>query len=188
MERTLNKCLASKIHGLDSVRGTSLIAYQSLPLFMSDDARPGWDKYFMNLTESIALRGTCTRRRIGALIINEHKEIVASGYNGNPRGQAHCSDMGCIRDIQGIKSGDKMEVCTAVHAEMNALIQAGREARGGTLYCTVLPCNTCAKMILNAGIKRVVYRDDYPEHMGLLLLKELGMTVDCTGHSQEPSI
>jgi dCMP deaminase len=140
--------------------------------------RISWDEYFMNIAEDVALRSTCIRRQIGCVIVNSiTKEIVASGYNGNPRGQAHCTDMGCIRDIKGLPSGEKSEVCTAVHAEQNALIQARTGSRGATLYCLIMPCNTCAKMIVNAGIKRVVYRDEYPEEMGKELMKELGVEV-----------
>ena len=102
---------------------------------------------------------------------------MSTGYNGNPRGQKHCSEIGCIREELNIPSGEKSEVCTAVHAEQNALLQAGKGSRGSTLYTTVMPCNTCAKMIVNAGIRRVVYTDTYPETMGLDLLVELGVEV-----------
>jgi dCMP deaminase len=139
--------------------------------------RISWDEYFMNIAEDVAKRSTCIRRQIGAVIVNTKKEIVATGYNGNPRGQKHCSEIGCIRDIENIPSGERSEVCTAVHAEQNALIQAGTRSRDGTMYCIILPCNTCAKMIANAGIKRVVYKDAYPEKMGLQLLEELGIEV-----------
>jgi dCMP deaminase len=140
--------------------------------------RISWDEYFMNIAEDVAKRSTCTRRQIGAVIVNsETKEIVATGYNGNPRGQAHCSKIGCIRDTLKIPSGEKSEVCTAVHAEQNALMQAGTGSRGATMYCLIMPCNTCAKMIVNAGIKRVVYRDEYPEAMGKRLLRQLKVKV-----------
>jgi dCMP deaminase len=140
--------------------------------------RVSWDEYFMNICEDVAKRSTCTRRVIGAVIVNGvTKEILATGYNGNPRGQDHCTNMGCIRDKLKIPSGEKSEVCTAVHAEQNALLQAGMKARDGTMYCLIMPCNTCAKMIVNAGIRRVVYRDEYPEEMGKYLLKELGVEV-----------
>ena len=140
--------------------------------------RVSWDEYFMNIAEDIAQRSTCSRRQIGAVIVNGvTKEIVATGYNGNPRGQDHCTDMGCIRDKLQIPSGEKSEVCTAVHAEQNALLQSGMRSRDGTMYCLIMPCNTCAKMIVNAGIRRVVYRDEYPEEMGKSLLKELGVEV-----------
>lgn len=140
--------------------------------------RISWDEYFMNIAEDVAKRSTCTRRQIGCVIVDGvTREIVATGYNGNPRGQGHCTEIGCIRDIQNIPSGERSEVCTAVHAEQNALIQAGTRSRGGTLYCLIMPCNTCAKMIVNAGIKRVVYRDEYPEEMGKGLMVELGVEV-----------
>jgi len=139
--------------------------------------RVDWDTYFMRIASDISTRSTCHRRAIGAVIVNDSREIVSTGYNGNPRGQRHCSEIGCIREKLGIPSGEKSEVCTAVHAEQNALIQAGRGSRGSTMYVTVMPCNTCAKMIVNAGIKRVVYRDEYPEQMGISLLRELGVEV-----------
>jgi len=139
--------------------------------------RISWDEYFMNIAEDVAKRSTCLRRQIGTVIVNEHKEIVATGYNGNPRGMKHCDEIGCIRDKENIPSGVKAEMCTAVHAEQNALIQAGKEARGATMYTLVQPCTTCAKMIVNSGIKRVVYRDSYPDTMGLELMKSLGVEV-----------
>ena len=139
--------------------------------------RPPWDQYFMGITKDVATRASCSRHKIGCIIVNHDKELVATGYNGNPRGMDHCDVIGCVRDERGIPSGERMEVCTAVHAEMNALIQAGRASKGSTLYCTVLPCNTCAKMIINAGIKRVVYHEEYPEKEGGVLLKQLGIEV-----------
>jgi len=142
------------------------------------DERISWDEYFMNIAEDVAKRSTCTRRQIGAVIVNGvTKEIVATGYNGNPRGQDHCLTMGCIRDKLGLPSGEKSEICTAVHAEQNAMLQAGIRTRDGTMYCLIMPCNTCAKMIVNAGIRRVVYRDEYPEEMGKNLLRDLGVEV-----------
>lgn len=104
--------------------------------------------------------------------------IVSTGYNGNPRQMPHCSEIGCIRDELRIPSGERMEICTGVHSEMNALIFAGKEARGGTLYTTIVPCNTCAKMIINAGVRRVVYAEGYPDRMGLVLLEEAGIPVN----------
>jgi dCMP deaminase len=139
--------------------------------------RVDWDTYFMQIAWDISRRSTCFRRAIGSVIVNAEREIVSTGYNGNPRGQKHCSETGCIREEQNIPSGERSEVCTAVHAEQNALIQAGRGSRGSTLYSTVMPCNTCAKMIVNAGIRRVVYTDEYPERMGISLLSELGVEV-----------
>ncbi len=139
--------------------------------------RVDWDTYFIRIAVDISKRSTCHRRAIGSVIVNDDHEIVSTGYNGNPRGQKHCSEIGCIREELNIPSGEKSEVCTAVHAEQNALLQAGKGSRGSTLYTTVMPCNTCAKMIVNAGISRVVYTDTYPETMGLDLLVELGVEV-----------
>lgn len=135
------------------------------------------DEYYMNIAIDVSKRGTCTRRQIGSVVVNGD-EIKSTGYNGNPRGLPHCDEIGCIRDEQNIPSGERSEVCTGVHAEQNALLQAGKGANGATLYTTIVPCNTCAKMIINAGIKRVVYLDDYPERMGLDLLNKAKIPVE----------
>jgi dCMP deaminase len=142
-------------------------------------SRIDWDHYFMNLASDVARRSTCIRkgRQIGTVIVNDRHEIVATGYNGNPRGMKHCEEMGCIREKLGIPSGERAEVCTAVHSEQNALIQAGTRSRGGTMYTLYNPCNTCAKMIANAGIVRVVYTVEYPEKMGLRTLQDCGVKV-----------
>ena len=141
--------------------------------------RIDWDQYFMNIAYDVARRSTCIRtgRQIGTVIVNDRHEIVATGYNGNPRGMKHCEDIGCVRERQAIPSGERAEVCTAVHSEQNALIQAGTRSRGGTIYTMFNPCNTCAKMIANAGILRVVYTVDYPEKMGLKTLQDCGVKV-----------
>ncbi len=141
--------------------------------------RVPWDEYFMSIALDVAERSTCIRRgrKIGTVIVNEWHEIVATGYNGNPRGMEHCEVIGCVREKLGIKSGENAEVCTAVHSEQNALIQAGTRSRGSTLYTIFNPCNTCAKMISNAGIARVVYLRDYPERMGLEILRRCGVQV-----------
>lgn len=135
------------------------------------------DEYYMNIALDVSKRSTCTRRQIGAVVVNGD-EIKSTGYNGNPRGLPHCDEIGCIRDTDKIPSGERMEVCTGVHAEQNALLQAGKGARGAVLYTTIVPCNTCAKMIINAGMKRVVYLDGYPETMGVDLLKQASIPVE----------
>ncbi|UCD91859.1 MAG: dCMP deaminase family protein [Methanobacteriota archaeon] len=135
------------------------------------------DEYYMNIAIDVSKRATCTRRQIGSVVVNGD-EIKSTGYNGNPRGLPHCDEIGCIRDEQEIPSGERMEVCTAVHAEQNALLQAGKGSKGAVLYTTIVPCNTCAKMIINAGIKRVVYLDGYPEKMGLDLLNQANIPVE----------
>lgn len=133
------------------------------------------DHYFMNIAIEVARRSTCTRRQIGAIVVSDVGEIKSSGYNGNPRGIPHCDDLGCIRDKLGIPSGTRLETCTAVHAEQNALIQAGTNSRGSTLYSTIVPCPICARIILNAQIQRVVYIGDYSDLTGLELLKQGGV-------------
>ncbi len=134
------------------------------------------DEYYMNIAVDVARRSTCTRRQIGAVIVSGDV-IVATGYNGNPRGLPHCAEIGCIRDELEIPSGERMEICTGVHAEQNALIFAGKAAGGGLLYSTIVPCNTCAKMIINAGIRRVVFLEGYPDLMGHELLQQSGVEV-----------
>ncbi len=133
------------------------------------------DHYFMNIAIEVARRSTCTRRQIGAIVVSDVGEIKSTGYNGNPRGLPHCEEIGCIRDKLGIPSGTRLETCTAVHAEQNALIQAGTNARGSTMYSTIVPCPICARMILNAQIARVVYIDDYSDLAGVELLKQAGI-------------
>ena len=135
------------------------------------------DHYFMNIAIEVAKRSTCTRRKIGAIVVSDVGEIKSSGYNGNPRGLPHCDEMGCIRDKLGIPSGTRLETCTAVHAEQNALIQAGTNSRGSTLYSTIVPCPICARMILNAQVARVVYIGDYSDLSGVELLKQAGAKV-----------
>jgi len=133
------------------------------------------DEYFMNIAIEVSRRSTCTRRQIGAIIVSEHGEIKSTGYNGNPRGLPHCEEMGCIRDTLKIPSGTRLETCTAVHAEQNALIQAGTNARGSTMYSTIVPCPICARMIMNAQVARVVYIGDYSDLSGVELLKQGGI-------------
>jgi len=146
------------------------------------NSRPSWDDYFLAMLEPIAARSTCLRHKIGALIAVDN-EIVSTGYNGPPKGLKHCAELGgCLRDQQNIESGRDHQVCRAVHSEQNAILQAafhGRSVRGGTLYCTHAPCVICAKMIINAGIRRVVFQHEYPDGLSKDILKEAG--VDLVG-------
>ncbi|MGI6642811.1 MAG: deoxycytidylate deaminase [Bacillota bacterium] len=142
--------------------------------------RPGWDEYFMQVAEVVASRSTCTRRNIGAVIVRD-KRILATGYNGAPTGLSHCIDVGCLKDELGIPSGQRQEVCRALHAEQNAIVQAARHGipvEGSTLYCTTEPCSVCAKTLINAGIRRVVYREAYPDELSRALLESAGVTVE----------
>lgn len=141
--------------------------------------RPGWDEYFMEIAYVVAKRSTCLRRQIGALIVKDHR-ILTTGYNGAPSGLRHCLEIGCIRDQQGIQSGTRHELCRALHSEMNAIIQAaqhGVSTQGGTLYCTHQPCSVCSRMIINAGITRIVYTGDYPDDFAMSLLEEAGIEI-----------
>jgi len=140
-------------------------------------SRPTWDDYFMEVTRVVAKRSTCLRRQVGAIVVKD-KRILTTGYNGAPSGLAHCFDVGCLRDRLGIPSGERQELCRGLHAEQNAIIQAslyGVSLAGGTLYSTLAPCVTCAKMIINAGIRRVVYQDSYCDEMALEMLGEAGV-------------
>jgi dCMP deaminase len=134
----------------------------------------------MAITRTVAERSTCLRRRVGAVVILD-KRILTTGYNGAPTGLAHCLDIGCLREQQGVPSGERHELCRGLHAEQNAIIQAalsGVSIRGGTIYTTHFPCVLCAKMLINAGIRRVVYADGYPDLLSRELLTEAGLLVE----------
>ena len=139
--------------------------------------RHSLDQYFMDIAETVATRSTCLRHRVGAVIVRD-KHIISTGYNGSASGLPHCLDVGCIRDQENIPSGTRTERCMAVHSEINAIIQAalhGVSTDGATLYCTHMPCSSCAKAIINAGIRRVVYGEEYPDVAGLELFGEAGV-------------
>jgi len=139
--------------------------------------RPSWDEYFLELAHLVSRRSTCLRRNVGAVLVKD-KRILATGYNGAPRGLKHCLDIGCIREKLKIPSGQRHELCRALHAEQNALIQAslyGISVQGSTLYATNQPCIICAKMLINAGIKDIVASDGYPDKMAADFLKEAGI-------------
>lgn len=141
--------------------------------------RPSWEEYFMDITHLVAKRSTCLRRQVGALLVKD-KKILATGYNGAPSRLEHCLDIGCLRQKQGIPSGERHELCRGLHAEQNAIIQAayhGVEIRGATLYCTNHPCIICSKMIINAGIQRIVYEEGYADALAKEMLKESGIEV-----------
>lgn len=139
--------------------------------------RPTWDEYFMKITHLVAERSTCLRRRVGAVIVRE-KRIISTGYNGAPKGLAHCLEIGCLREQRGIPSGERHELCRGAHAEQNAIIQAagsGLGMEGATMYCTDSPCSTCAKMIINAGIRRLVLGKKYPDELSERMIEEAGI-------------
>ncbi|MEM2944026.1 MAG: cytidine/deoxycytidylate deaminase family protein [Methanomassiliicoccales archaeon] len=137
-------------------------------------ARPDNDTYFMKMAELVATRSTCLRRQVGAVIVKE-KRVLATGYNGAPRGLKHCAEVGCVRVQNNVESGTRHELCRGVHAEQNAIIQAayfGVSIKGGTIYTTNFPCVLCAKMLVNAGIEEVVYKDEYIDELSKNILNE----------------
>lgn len=139
--------------------------------------RPTWDEYFAKIAMLVAERSTCTRHNVGAIIVKD-KRILTTGYNGAPAGTADCLDLGCLRDELGIPSGQRHEICRGVHAEQNAIIQAGLygiSLKDGTVYCTHSPCSICAKMVINAGIKRFVSFFPYDDSTFPDLFKEAGV-------------
>ena len=122
-------------------------------------SRPTWDDYFIQIAEIVKTRSTCIRRQVGAVLVNDKRQIVSTGYNGVPRGIKHCTKL-------YEESGEKNELCPAVHAELNAILQAataGFSPEGTTLYTTTRPCSNCTMAIINVGIKRVVYIEDYTD-------------------------
>jgi dCMP deaminase len=141
--------------------------------------RPSWDEYFMDITHLVAKRSTCLRRHVGALLVKD-KKILATGYNGAPSRLEHCLDIGCLRQKQGIPSGERHELCRGLHAEQNAIIQAayhGVGIRDAILYCTNHPCIICSKMIINAGIQKIIYEEGYADALAKEMLKESGIEV-----------
>ena len=150
--------------------------------------RKSWDEYFMEIAEIVKTRSTCLRRQVGAVIVKDNR-IITTGYNGAPSGLRHCTDIGgCERERLHIPSGQRHELCRALHAEQNAIIQAaklGVNIDGSTLYCTHQPCILCAKMIVNAGIARVVYHSGYPDDFALDIFKEAGVLVERYSESEE---
>ena len=142
--------------------------------------RPSWDDYFMNLAKLVATRTTCLRHAVGAVLVNE-KRILATGYNGSPRGLAHCLEIGCLRDKLKIPSGTRAEICRAVHAEQNAIIQCavyGISSENSTIYVTHQPCSVCSKILISAGVKRIVYETPYPDEFAQTLLKEAKVKIE----------
>ncbi|MEA3432476.1 MAG: cytidine/deoxycytidylate deaminase family protein [candidate division WOR-3 bacterium] len=141
--------------------------------------RPPWDKYFMDIATLVASRSTCLRRNVGACVVKDRR-ILTTGYNGAPTGIAHCEDVGCLRKKLKVPSGERHELCRGLHAEQNAIIHAaktGISLEGATMYVTNHPCFICAKMIINSGIKKVVYKEGYPDKEAEDFFKESGIEV-----------
>jgi dCMP deaminase len=140
-------------------------------------SRPSWDEYFMARCDQVGGRSTCMRRHVGAVLVLDRR-ILATGYNGTPSGLKHCDEVGCLREQRGIESGSNHELCRGIHAEQNAVIQAakyGIAIAGSTLYTSHQPCVLCAKILINAGIREIVYRFPYPDELSRSMLAEAGV-------------
>lgn len=141
--------------------------------------RPSWDEYFMSLARLASTRSTCVRRQVGAVIVKD-RMVLSTGYNDTPRGVPNCGDGGCPRCQSDAPSASGLDTCLCLHAEQNAIIQAayhGIGIAGATIYCTHQACLTCAKMIVNAGLVRVVYEAPYPDAVAEQLLRTAGIVL-----------
>ena len=147
--------------------------------------RPGWDLYFLSIALVVASRSTCLRRRVGAVVVRQG-HILSTGYNGAPRGVPHCDEVGCLRQQRAIPSGERHELCRGAHAETNAIVQAaatGTRTEGAEVYCTHEPCGLCTKVLINAGIVRIVYAEPYEDPVARELRRQAGIEV-C--HKENP--
>jgi len=133
----------------------------------------------MEIACLVARRSTCLRRQVGAVMV-KGKNILATGYNGTPSGITHCEQSGCLRQQLNVPSGERHELCRGLHAEQNAIIQAAKHGvniADATLYCTNSPCIICSKMLINAGVQRIIYREGYPDLLSMEMLAESGVEV-----------
>ncbi len=146
-------------------------------------SRPPWDAYFMKFAELARERATCIRRGVGAVIVKD-RHILATGYNGAPKGLPHAEEVGCLRTQLNIPSGTRHEICRGLHAEQNAIIQAayhGVAIKDADIYITTHPCAICAKMLINAGIRRVFYLEGYADPIAKMIIEESHLELYCTG-------
>jgi len=134
----------------------------------------------MSIAKLVATRSTCLRRAVGAVLVKD-KRIMATGYNGAPTGIRHCIEVGCLRESLAVKPGEKHELCRGLHAEQNVIIQAayyGVMTQGTTLYTTHKPCIICSKMLINAGVKKIVFLDGYPDALADEMLAEANIELE----------
>jgi len=144
-----------------------------------ENDRPSYDGYFMEMAHVVSKRSTCLRRNVGAILVKD-KHILSTGYNGAPKGLKHCSEVGCLRENMDIPSGERHELCRGLHAEQNVIIQAavfGVSITGSTLYCTNTPCVVCVKMLINAGVKEIIYSGEYPDDLAKKMLGESNLKI-----------
>ena len=136
--------------------------------------RPSWNEYFMEMAELAAKRSTCLRRKVGAVLVKD-KRILATGYNGAPKKLPHCEETGCLREEKNVPSGERHEICRGIHAEQNLIAQSaihGVKTDGATVYCTNQPCSICTKLLINAGIEKIYYKNPYNDEFTKQLLKQ----------------
>ncbi len=139
--------------------------------------RISWDEYFMQIAQLVAKRSTCLRRKVGAVVV-KNKRILATGYNGAPTGLPHCQT--CLREELKVPSGQRHELCRGVHAEQNAVIQAalhGVSIKNSIIYTTLFPCSICTKILINAGIEKIVYLEGYPDKLAKEILNQTNIKV-----------
>jgi dCMP deaminase len=151
------------------------------PRAIDATTRPGWDEYFMEIARTVATRATCPRAMVGA-VLTRKKRILTTGYNGAPRGVAHCLDVGCTL-VDG-------HCLRATHAEANAIVQGalhGVSLEGATAYCTHQPCSGCSKLLISAGVERIVYRDAYPDSVAEVLLAEARVALEPFAPGRAPA-
>lgn len=142
--------------------------------------RMPWPQYFMSIAHLVRERSTCLRRRVGAIAVKD-RHILATGYNGAPRGVRHCEETGCLRQSLGVPSGERHEICRGLHAEQNVILQAaahGQSIAGAELYCTTFPCSLCAKLLINCGIGKIYYVEPYQDELSLAMLAEAGINLE----------
>ena len=147
---------------------------------MQKATRPDIDEYFLKIASVVAERSTCRRHHVGAVAVRD-KHMLATGYNGAASGLKDCLELGCLRDELNIPSGTRHEICRGIHAEQNVIVQAslhGVSLEGSTIYCTHTPCNLCAKMLVNARIKRFISFGRYNDNDFIDLFQEAGIEAD----------
>ncbi|MGE4553322.1 MAG: cytidine/deoxycytidylate deaminase family protein [Desulfovibrionaceae bacterium] len=139
--------------------------------------RMPWPDYFMRIAFLVSERSTCLRRKVGAIAVRD-KRILATGYNGAPTGLAHCEEVGCLREQLRVPSGERHELCRALHAEQNVITQCavhGVSLKDAEIYCTTQPCIICTKLLINCQIKAIFYAESYPDELSQQMLAEAGV-------------
>jgi len=176
----------SVVNGFDTV-GALYAHLDSLDLMDQVRLRPSWDSYFMTLAHLASLRSNCMKRRVGAVLVRAHR-VVSTGYNGTPRGLRNCAEGGCARCNGSARSGEALDECLCLHAEENALLEAGRErvsggagaggGEGAVLYCNTCPCLRCSVKIVQTGVREVVYNLAYSmDEASARVFKEAGVAL-----------